>query len=112
MARRQRHLIEISDVPRTDDETPRMRIVFNSLDDLLELINVPLGVLSCTLVQRILRPLTPLIAINRPQLSLRVSPGIPDRRVLGQVIMNVRRATHKPQQFAYYSVEQDFFRGQ
>src|SRR2546427_3111603 len=64
VAGRQRHLVEISNVPRADDKTPRMRIAFNSLNDLLELINVPLGVLSRAFVQSILRPFTPLIAIN------------------------------------------------
>src|SRR5437879_9497081 len=77
MTGRQGHLVKISDVPGTDNETTRMGIVLDGLDDLLELINVPLSVLSRALVQSILRPFTPLIAINRPQLSLRIRPGIP-----------------------------------
>src|SRR5215475_9037723 len=46
VARRQRQFVEISDVPRTEDQPPRMRIAFNGLNELLELINVSQCILS------------------------------------------------------------------
>ena len=61
VAGRQLHLVEISDVPGRDDESPRVRVALNLVDDVGQLVDVaPIG---C-------RPAAPLCAVDGTEVAV------------------------------------------
>ena len=69
VARGERHLRQVGDVPGADDEAARVGIVPDLLDHVGDLIDVPT-------VRR--RPGTPLVAVDRPEVAVLVGPLVPD----------------------------------
>ena len=55
-------------------------------------------------------PVAPLVAVDRPELAVLVGPRVPDRRVLLEIVVDVRRAAQEPQQLAHDRREQDLLR--
>ncbi len=100
MTRRQLHLGDVADVPRADDDPARRRVALDRVDRLLDLIDA------------LPAPVAPLVAVDRPELAVGVGPGVPDRRVLGQIILDVGRPAQEPQQLADHRREQHLLRGQ
>ena len=89
MARRQRHLVDLADVPSGDDMPPRMRIAEEAVDQEPDLVDSP-AFRS--------RPGAPLLAVNRAEFALRVLPLVPDRHAVFLEIAGVRFPAEKPQQ--------------
>src|ERR1051325_4323005 len=89
VARLQRHLVEIADVPRADDEPARVGLAPDLRDHVRDLIDVPP-------IRR--RPRAPLIAVHRPELAVRIRPFIPDRDLVLVEKTDVRLPGEKPQQ--------------
>src|SRR5262249_6387618 len=87
----------------------RPGVGLDRIDCLLNLIDAFLPVVSGLLVQRELRPASPLVAINGSQLPVFVSPVVPNRGVLSQVVVNVGGSTQKPEQLPRYAIEQHLF---
>src|SRR6266487_3373472 len=69
VARRQRHLRNLTHVPRVDDQSPGVRIRFDLIDHLTDLI-------YRAAVRGL--PRSPLRAINRTQLAVLAGPLVPD----------------------------------
>ena len=70
MARRQFHVGYVADVPGVDDDASRVRIIFNLVHGITDLIYAKSA------------PVTPLVAINRTKVAVVICPGIPDWSVL------------------------------
>ena len=69
MARHQRHLVELADVPSRDDDASAVRCVANQVDGVLDLVDYPAVVRF---------PLAPLLTVYRAEISFLVSPFVPD----------------------------------
>src|SRR3546814_14178374 len=70
MAGRQRHAIEVGDVPGGKDMPPRPRIVAKRIDQCRNLVVALLGAAIKTLARRLVaRPVHPLMAVNRPEIA-------------------------------------------
>ena len=83
MAGHQRHFVQFTHIPAAHNDAARVRVGFESFDDFRNLVNMPP-------IRR--RPRTPLHAIDRAQIAIRLGPFIPNRyAALGQPVV-VRRA--------------------
>ena len=91
MTGRQRHVIDIGNVPRTDDEPAAVRVVADLLDDLGDLIHT-LAV-GCW-------PRTPLVAVDRTEVAVFVSPLVPNRDATLLKPLHVRVAAQEPEQLS------------
>ena len=80
MARRQRHLIDIPHIPGAHDQATGIGIGFDLLDHLRNLIHNPA-------VSRL--PLSPLMSVDRPEVSRFIRPLIPDTNLVLIEITNV-----------------------
>src|SRR5204862_7145457 len=89
MARRERHLIELRDVPGADDETPACRIFFDLIDDAFNLIDD--GTIGAP-------PVGPLRAVNATKVPVPVSPLIPNHYAVFVQVAHVCFAAEKPEQ--------------
>ena len=68
MARRQSHVVYVSDVPSTDYVAAGVRVVPNIIYNLRDLIHLtPVG----------RRPRSPLMTIDGPQVTILISPFVP-----------------------------------
>lgn len=90
VARRQRHFIQLADVPRRDDDPAGVRVVFQLVHHRGDLVDM-------TTVRR--RPGTPLFAVDRPQVAIFICPLVPDGDVVVVQIGDVGVALQEPQQF-------------
>ena len=91
VARRQRHVGYVGDVPRRDDVPARVGVGADLLDDLRELVDVPaVGG----------RPRAPLVAVDRTEVAVGVGPLVPDGDAAVLQPLHVGVAAHEPQQLA------------
>src|SRR5437660_12860164 len=90
MTRRERHLVEIGDVPGADDQATGIGIAPDFLEDPADLIDV-LPIWS--------GPRTPLISIDGTELASRIGPFVPDGDVVLMQPSDVGLAAKEPQQF-------------
>ena len=69
VARRQRHFIQFTHVPGRDNDTARVRIIFQLVYDGRDLVDM-------AAVRG--RPRAPLLAVDRTQVAVLISPLVPD----------------------------------
>jgi len=89
MARQERHALELADVPGTDDDAPRVRVLAQRRDRGRHLVDV-------APVRR--DPVAPLLAVHRPELAVLVGPFVPDRDALLAQRADVGLAAQEPKQ--------------
>ena len=90
MARRQRHFIQLANVPGGNDDAARVWIVFQLVHHGGDLVNM-------AAIRR--WPCAPLLAVNLAQVAVLVCPFIPDGNVIFVQIRNVSIALQEPEQF-------------
>ena len=103
MAGHQRHFVQVSHVPRRDNDAPRIRVFFQHIDDLRDLIDVPA-------IGR--GPRAPLIAVDRAEVAVLVGPLVPDAHAVVFQVLNIGVALQKPQQLMNDGFEMHFLGGQ
>jgi hypothetical protein len=103
MAGHQCHLVEIGHVPRRDEQTTRVGIAFDLVDDLGDLIDV-------AAIRG--RPGAPLIAVHRTELSIFIGPFVPDAYAVFLEIAGIGFAPQEPQQFVDDRLQVNFLRRQ
>ena len=90
VAGRQVHAFQVSHVQGAPDDAALVRVMLDGLDRLLYLVDeAPV----------VVRPRTPLVAIDMPQLPVRVSPFVPDADAMLLEEVYVGVAAQEPQQF-------------
>lgn len=89
MAGRQVHISQITDIPCADDDAARVRIVANHVDRLTDLIDRSAFVIS---------PRTSLVTVDRPQITVRIRPFVPDAYAMLLQVTHIRIALQEPQQ--------------
>jgi hypothetical protein len=99
VARRQRHLPDFTRIPRADNMPPAVGILFDLLDDLVNLIEGPS-------VGR--APVAPLRTINAAQAAVLVRPFVPDRHAVLVEIFDVGVAAQEPEQLVNDGLGVDF----
>ena len=99
VARRQRHLSDFTRIPRADDVPPAVGILFDLLDDLVNLI-------EGASVGR--APVAPLRAIDAAQAAVLVRPFVPNRHAVLVEIFDVGVAAQEPEQFVNDGFGMDF----
>ena len=103
MTWRQRHLVDISRIPGTDDQPPRIRIALDHVDHVGDLVDA-------AAVRR--RPGAPLRSIDRAEIAIGVGPFVPDRNAIVFQILDVGVAFEKPQQFVNDRFQRQLLGGQ
>ena len=99
MARRQRHQFKFAGIPRGDNVPPAVRILFDLLDDLVNLVDgAAIGS----------SPIAPLRAVDAAQVAVLVRPFIPNRHAVFIEIFDIRVAAQKPEQLMDDGLEVDF----
>ncbi len=89
MAGRKRHVVNIRDIPRADDQAARIRTVADLVQQVGDLVDgAP--------VRR--RPGPPLVAIDRPQIAVRVRPLVPDRDAVVVQVADIGVTLEEPKQ--------------
>lgn len=97
---RQRHTINVGDVPCGHDQPPRMRIGADRVlhfRDLIDRAAVGRG------------PRSPLVAVNGTEIAIFIGPLVPDRYLVFFQPSDVRIATQEPQQFDNDRPQVQFF---
>ena len=89
VARRQRHVPQVGDVPGADQVPPGVRVGLECRDHRGQLVDV-------AAVRG--RPGPPLVAVDRAELTVRVGPLVPDRHALLVQPLDVGRAGEEPEQ--------------
>ncbi len=90
VAGRQSHLLDIRHVPGRDDQPPRLGIGANLVFDPGDLVDrAAVGA----------RPRSPLVTVNRTEITVFVGPLVPDRDAVVLQPADVGVASQKPQQF-------------
>ena len=90
MAWHQRHVVKFPHVPRRDDDSSTVRIGFDALDGLLNLVDD-------SAVFRL--PPTPLLAVHGPQVAVFIRPLVPDANAVFLQVLDVGIALEEPEQF-------------
>ena len=89
MTRRQSHLVNIGGVPCRDNMSARIRIGFDGLDKLIDLVNhSAIGPF----------PAPPLLAVDGAEIAVLIRPLIPDADFVLLEIFDVRIACEEPNQ--------------
>ncbi|GMA20152.1 hypothetical protein GCM10025862_21730 [Arsenicicoccus piscis] len=91
VARWQRHLVDLGDVPRRDDVPAAVGVGAQRVDDAGDLVDVPA-------VRR--RPGPPLVPVDRPEVTLLVGPLVPDADAALVQPGDVGVAAQEPEQLA------------
>ena len=91
VARRQRHGLDVGDVPRRDDVSAGVGVGADRLHDPRDLVDAPA-------VRRGPRP--PLVAVDRAQVAAWVGPLVPDRDAAVVQPADVRVAPQEPHELA------------
>ena len=103
MAGRQCHAIHIAGVPCGDQMAARVGVLFqavNELDDLVDLASVSRF------------PVPPLMAVNGPEITVFISPFVPDANAVFFQVTNVGIALQKPQQLVNNRAQMQLLGGQ
>ena len=103
----QRHFFDLGDVPGADDDAARIGIFFDEVNGLLNLVDMCWVSVFVGGV-----PFHPLMAVDGTEFAFVVGPGVPDGRVLGQIVVDVGGTFQKPEELAENTVKEDFFRGE
>src|SRR5690349_5166270 len=103
VAGRQRHLLDLADVPGAHDQAPRVWIGLDLANQARDLIDVS-PVRS--------RPGTPLISVHRTELALGVRPLVPDRDVMLVQEAHVGFSPKEPEQLDDDGPQMQLLRGQ
>ncbi len=90
VARCQRHFVQLTHVPRRNDDTARVRVIFQLVHDGGDLVNM-------TAIRG--RPGAPLFAVDRAKVAVLIGPLIPDADVIFMQVGNIGVALQEPQQF-------------
>src|SRR6185369_4391595 len=99
VTRRQGHLRNLAHVPRAHDQASRIGIPSDLVDDLTDLVN-PSSIRSL--------PRSPLRAVDRPKLAVRISPFVPDVNAMVSQVLYVCIAPQKPEQLMDDRLEMKF----
>ena len=102
MARRERHVVEVGDVPGADDVAARVGVGLQRLDDAGQLVD---GLA----VRR--RPRPPLVAVDGAELAGVVGPLVPDGDAVLAQPPHVGVAGDEPEQLADDGLQVDLLRG-
>ena len=102
VAGRQRHALDLADVPGADDQAAGIRVAPDLLHDLLHLIDA-------APVRR--PPGAPLGAVDGPQIAVLVRPFVPDADPMLAQVADVGIAAQKPQQFVDDRLEMQLLGG-
>src|SRR5690349_5735898 len=89
MTWRQRHLVELGDVPRIHENAARVRVAAQQIDRTADLID-GFAVRS--------RPRAPLLTVDGTELAALVGPLVPDRNAVLVEIADVGVASQEPQE--------------
>ena len=92
MAGRQRHTAEVGRIPRRNDVAARVGIAPETLDETGDLVD---------LAAVAPRPGTPLMAIDRPELALRIGPLVPDLHAVLAQVGDVGAPGEKPDELVH-----------
>ena len=103
VAGREGHLLDLTNIPGADDEPPAVRILFNLLDDLIDLVDA-------AAIDR--APITPLRAIDATEIAIGIGPFIPNSHAVLIQIFDVRVSSKEPEQFVNDRFEMEFFGGE
>ena len=87
MARRQRHLIQLADVPGGNDDAARIRILLQLLEHVAQLID--LTAVRCA-------PGTPLFAVHRAEIAVFIGPLIPNGDLVVTQVGDIGIAVQEP----------------
>ena len=86
---RQRHAFDLTRIPCGDQQTTQIGVCFDHFDNSGDLIDLPaIGGL----------PAPPLLAVDRPEIAVFISPFIPDADTVFLQIGDIRIAAEKPDQ--------------
>ena len=102
MARHECHLVKLSHVPRAHDDAAAVGVVFEGVDDLLNLVNV------ATIGGG---PAAPLHAVHRAEVTVCACPFVPDGDVAFFEPVVVARPSQKPQQLLDDGAQVNLFGG-
>jgi hypothetical protein len=102
MTRHERHLVEFGHVPCAHDDAAAVRVAFERVDDLLDLVNM-------AAVRG--RPAAPLHAIHRPKVTVFARPFVPNGDVTFFEPVVVARPRQEPQQFLNDGAQVNLFGG-
>ena len=103
VARRQRHLIDETRVPRGNDVAAGIRVGLDLLHQLGNLVGVgAVGV----------GPTTPLVAVDRTEVAVLIGPFVPNPHAVVLEVLDVGIALQKPQQLMDDGAQVQFFGGQ
>ena len=104
MAWRKRHLFNFPHIPRAHNEPPAVRIIFDFLDNLVNLIDR-------TAIGSV-RQFAPLRAVNGAEVAILISPFIPNRYAVFLKPADVCVTSQHPEQFVDDGFEVKFFSGE
>ena len=90
MTRRQSHLIHLTHVPRRNQQSTRIGIGLDIMNQILNLVDV--AAIGTT-------PATPLTAVDRSQITILVSSLVPDCHLMVVQILNIRVPFEEPKEF-------------
>ena len=101
MARRQGHLVDFSHIPCRHYHPAGIGIVFQHFNHVRQLVYSP-SVRS--------RPAPPLVSVYRTEITVFISPFIPDGNTVIFQIFYIRISRYEPQQFIYYRFQMNLLR--
>ena len=90
VARRERHVFDLADIPGGDDQTAAVRVVADAIDDCGDLV-------MCAAIGAF--PTPPLCSVDGSKIAAIIGPLVPDGYILLAQPPDVRIAAKKPQQF-------------
>ena len=100
MTRGKVHIVEIGYVPGTDNDAAGVRIVADGFHGFTDLVD------ESTLI---VRPGTPLIAVDMSQVTVFVGPFVPDAHAVVLQVFGVRVTFQEPQEFVYDGFQVQLF---
>lgn len=103
MTGRQCHLLDLAYIPRGNDHTTAIRIRFDGIHDLGNLID-------CFAIGS--APTPPLLTVDRPEVAPFISPFIPNAHAMFFQVSDIRVALQKPEEFVDDGFEVNLFGGQ
>lgn len=102
MAGHEGHLVEFGHVPRTHDDAAAVGVVFEGVDDLLNLVNV------ATIGRG---PAAPLHAVHRTEVTIFTGPFVPNADIALFQPVVVARTVEEPKQLLNDGAQVDLFGG-
>src|SRR5208282_2673557 len=103
VAGRQRHLIQLTDVPRADNQPPALGLLLDLVNDLVNLVDAA-AVRSA--------PVAPLRPVYPAQVPVLVRPLVPDRHPVLVQVLDISIPAEEPEQFVNDGLEMDPLRRQ